>query len=64
MSRMKYLVNSWGIEKFKAKVEEYLGKPLQPFRPLPKWEFKTYLGWGEQVGPESLCFLQECQTRL
>ena len=25
---MKYLVAEWGIEKFRAKVEEYFGEPL------------------------------------
>ncbi len=29
-------------------MEQYLGKKLQPFKPLPKWEFKDYLGWDEQ----------------
>lgn len=29
-------------------VEQYLGKKMQAFKPMPKWEFKDYLGWGEQ----------------
>lgn len=49
MSRMKYLVEAWGIEKFKSVVEQYYGKAFQPFRPLPPWEFKNYLGWHDQV---------------
>ncbi|MBD1821294.1 sulfite reductase, ferredoxin dependent [Cyanobacteria bacterium FACHB-DQ100] len=47
-SRMKYLVEEWGVEKFRAKVEEYFGKAIQPFRSLPEFEFKNYLGWNEQ----------------
>lgn len=47
-ARMKYLLNDWGVEKFRAKVEEYFGKPLQPFRPLPEFEYHDYLGWHEQ----------------
>ena len=47
-SRMKYLVHDWGVEKFKAKVESYLGKEFQPYKKLPKWEYKDYLGWYEQ----------------
>ena len=29
-------------------VEQYLGKKFEPFRPLPAWEFKDFLGWHEQ----------------
>mmetsp|Transcript_3426 Transcript_3426/g.11212 ORF Transcript_3426/g.11212 Transcript_3426/m.11212 type:complete len:360 (+) Transcript_3426:3-1082(+) len=47
-SRLKYLVDSWGIERFTQVVEQYYGKTVEPYRPLPKWEFKTYYGWGEQ----------------
>lgn len=47
-SRMKYLVEEWGVEKFRAKVEEYFGKAIQPSRPLPEFEFKNYLGWHAQ----------------
>jgi sulfite reductase (ferredoxin) len=47
-ARMKYLIEDWGVEKFKAKVEEYFGKPLQPFKPLPEWKYQDYLGWHDQ----------------
>lgn len=47
-ARMKYLLNDWGVEKFREKVESYLGKSLQPFKQLPKWQFQDYLGWYEQ----------------
>ncbi|KAK7264036.1 hypothetical protein RJT34_31638 [Clitoria ternatea] len=47
-SRMKYLISSWGIEKFRSVVEQYYGKKFEPFRTLPEWEFKSYLGWHEQ----------------
>ena len=47
-ARMKYLVNDWGIEKFRSTVEKYFGKPLQPLRPLPEFEYQDYLGWHEQ----------------
>ncbi|GLJ21921.1 hypothetical protein SUGI_0410280 [Cryptomeria japonica] len=47
-SRMKYLINEWGIEKFRSVVEQYYGKPFEPFKELPEWEFKSYLGWHEQ----------------
>ncbi|MEM6254021.1 MAG: sulfite reductase, ferredoxin dependent [Cyanobacteria bacterium P01_D01_bin.156] len=47
-ARMKYLINDWGVEKFRAKVEEFFGKQIQPFKPLPEWTFYDYLGWHEQ----------------
>ena len=50
-SRMKYLIDSWGIEKFRSVVEQYYGKKFEPIHELPEWEFKSYLGWHEQVCP-------------
>jgi sulfite reductase (ferredoxin) len=47
-ARMKYLLEDWGVDKFRAKVEEYLGKAIQPFKPLPDWKYEDYLGWHEQ----------------
>ncbi|NJK36605.1 MAG: sulfite reductase, ferredoxin dependent [Oscillatoriales cyanobacterium RM2_1_1] len=47
-ARMKYLLEDWGVEKFKAQVEEYLGKSMAPFQPLPTWKYQDYLGWQEQ----------------
>jgi sulfite reductase (ferredoxin) len=48
-SRMKYLIDRWGIDKFRAEVEKYYGKKFESFRPLPEWQFNSYLGWQEQV---------------
>ncbi|MEM1251552.1 MAG: sulfite reductase, ferredoxin dependent [Cyanobacteria bacterium P01_H01_bin.21] len=47
-ARMKYLIHDWGIDTFKAKVEAHFGKPLQPFRELPPWQYQDFLGWHEQ----------------
>ena len=47
-ARMKYLIHEWGVEKFRAKVEDYFGKSIQPFRPLPEFKYLDYLGWHEQ----------------
>ena len=47
-ARMKYLVEDWGVDKFRTKVEEYLGKAIEPFKPLPEWKYEDYLGWHEQ----------------
>ncbi|MGF1495220.1 MAG: sulfite reductase, ferredoxin dependent [Elainellaceae cyanobacterium] len=47
-ARMKYLIHDWGVDRFRAMVEEYFGKPLAPFKPLPEFEYRDYLGWHEQ----------------
>lgn len=47
-ARMKYLIEDWGVEKFRAKVEEYFGKPLAAFKELPPFKYKDFLGWNEQ----------------
>ncbi|WP_036485477.1 sulfite reductase, ferredoxin dependent [Myxosarcina sp. GI1] len=47
-ARMKYLLYDWGVDKFKAKLEEYFGKAIAPFRDLPEWKYQDYLGWYEQ----------------
>ncbi|CAH1435998.1 unnamed protein product [Lactuca virosa] len=45
---MKYLIDSWGIDKFRSVVEEYYGKKFEPPKELPEWEFKSHLGWNDQ----------------
>ena len=47
-ARMKYLINDWGVDKFKETVEGYFGKQLQPFRTLPPFKYQDFLGWNEQ----------------
>ncbi|MBL1200734.1 MAG: sulfite reductase, ferredoxin dependent [Nostoc sp. ZfuVER08] len=47
-ARLKYLINDWGVDKFRAQVEEYFGKPLTPFKSLPEFKYQDFLGWNEQ----------------
>ncbi|MEH2063484.1 MAG: sulfite reductase, ferredoxin dependent [Nostoc sp.] len=47
-ARLKYLINDWGVDKFRAQVEEYFGKPVAPFKPLPEFKYHDFLGWNEQ----------------
>jgi sulfite reductase (ferredoxin) len=47
-ARMKYLLHDWGVEKFRATVEGYFGKAIQPFKPLPAFKYLDFLGWDEQ----------------
>ncbi|XP_073142435.1 sulfite reductase 1 [ferredoxin], chloroplastic-like [Henckelia pumila] len=63
-SRMKYLLSSWGIEKFRSVVEEYYGKKFKPCHELPDWEFKSYLGWHEQGDGGLFCGLHVDNGRI
>jgi len=47
-ARMKYLINDWGVQKFRETVEGYFGKKIAPYKSLPAWKYYDYLGWNEQ----------------
>ncbi len=47
-ARMKYLINDWGIDKFRTHVEKYFGKSIEPYQTLPDWQYQDFLGWNEQ----------------
>lgn len=48
IARLKYLIANWGIEQFKAKVEEYYGRPLPEPRPVDVTGVDDHMGWHEQ----------------
>jgi len=47
-ARLKYLINDWGVDKFRAQVEEYFGKSVEAFKALPEFKYHDFLGWNEQ----------------
>ena len=47
-ARLKYIIHDWGIPAFRAKVEEYLGHPLDDPRAVEVSEVHDHLGWHEQ----------------
>ncbi len=47
-ARLKYLLHDWGVERFVAEVERYLGHKLRKPKRLRKFEHRDYLGWHEQ----------------
>jgi sulfite reductase (ferredoxin) len=47
-SRLKYLVDERGVEWFRERVEEYLGRPLLPAAPVEVTGIHDHLGWHEQ----------------
>ncbi|GIW32095.1 MAG: sulfite reductase subunit beta [Meiothermus sp.] len=48
LARMKYLIEAWGLERFKAEVEHYLGYSLPEAQPLTWQCADDHLGWHEQ----------------
>jgi sulfite reductase (ferredoxin) len=48
VARLKYLIANWGIEAFKAKVEEYYGQALPAPHPADVTDVDDHLGWHEQ----------------
>ncbi len=48
VARLKYLIHNWGLPKFKAKVEEYYGRPLADPHPDDVHGFDDHIGWHEQ----------------
>lgn len=48
VARMKYLVNDWGIEKFRAEVERYFGEKLEDCTEDDVHGFDDHMGWQAQ----------------
>ncbi|NJK33799.1 MAG: sulfite reductase, ferredoxin dependent [Oscillatoriales cyanobacterium SM2_2_1] len=47
-ARFKYLLNDWGVGKFRDVLREYYPHELAPPYGLPEWRYQDYLGWHEQ----------------
>jgi sulfite reductase (ferredoxin) len=48
VARMKYLVDKWGVEKFRAEVEKYFGEPLRDCTPDDVTDVDDHMGWQDQ----------------
>ena len=48
IARMKYLIHQWGLPKFKAQVEAYLGAALPEPHPAEVTGFDDHMGWRDQ----------------
>ena len=47
-ARLKYLIHRWGLERFKAQVEQAYGEPLAAPHADDVRGFQDHLGWDEQ----------------
>lgn len=48
LARLKYVIEAWGVERFRRELESRLGEPLEPPRPLTWHRADDYLGWHPQ----------------
>jgi sulfite reductase (ferredoxin) len=48
VARLKYLIHDWGLAKFKAKVEEYFGSPLDDPWDDDVFRHDDHMGWFDQ----------------
>jgi len=47
-ARLKYVLQEWGLEKFREELQSRLPFPLQAAKPMPAFEAPDHLGWNEQ----------------
>lgn len=47
-ARLKYVLHDWGLERFRAVLQEHLNFNLQDPRPMPAFQLEDHLGWHEQ----------------
>lgn len=52
-ARLMWLIDEWGLEKFRAEVEKYLGRPLQPAADKDEieWDKRDHIGVFPQKQP-------------
>jgi sulfite reductase (ferredoxin) len=48
VARLKYTIHTMGLDNFRAKVEEYFGKPLAPCHSADVHGFDDHIGWFPQ----------------
>ncbi|MFN8419852.1 MAG: NADPH-dependent assimilatory sulfite reductase hemoprotein subunit [Anaerolineae bacterium] len=47
-ARLKYILAEWGVDAFRAELQNRVNFPLQDVRPMPAFETLDHLGWFEQ----------------
>jgi sulfite reductase (ferredoxin) len=48
LARLKYVIEAWGVERFRQELESILGEPLNPPRSLTWHRADDYFGWHPQ----------------
>jgi len=52
LARLKYVLDEWGVEKFKAELEARVGRSLADPAPLSWRRAEDYMGWHQQSSDE------------
>eukprot|EP00747_Dinoflagellata_sp_TGD_P129862 gnl/TRDRNA2_/TRDRNA2_174751_c1_seq2.p1 gnl/TRDRNA2_/TRDRNA2_174751_c1~~gnl/TRDRNA2_/TRDRNA2_174751_c1_seq2.p1 ORF type:complete len:713 (+),score=133.62 gnl/TRDRNA2_/TRDRNA2_174751_c1_seq2:26-2140(+) len=47
-ARLKYLVQTLGIDDFRTLTEKYFGQKFEPWVELPEWKYLDWMGWHDQ----------------
>merc|ERR1719327_2352733 len=47
-ARLKYLVNTLGIDDFRTLTEKYFGQKFEPWRELKPFKYIDWMGWTDQ----------------
>jgi sulfite reductase (ferredoxin) len=50
LARLKYVIEAWGLDRFKAELARRLGRPLEPPEPLAWLNGGDHLGWHAMAG--------------
>lgn len=53
-ARLKYVLQEWGLEKFRQELQARVPFPIDPPRPMPAFHVDDHLGWAAQ-GPDTWC---------
>ena len=53
LARLKYVLDEWGVSKFKEELERRVGRPLAPPLPLEWRRSEDFLGWHRQGTAEN-----------
>jgi len=48
LARLKYVIESWGVDRFRCELQARMGETLAPPRPLAWYRAEDYLGWHPQ----------------
>jgi sulfite reductase (ferredoxin) len=63
-ARLKYLIEAWGVERFREELEFRLGQRLGAPRPLVWYRGEDYLGWHPQGDGRWFCGIRVLNGRL
>jgi sulfite reductase (ferredoxin) len=64
LARLKYVLDAWGVEKFKKELEARVGRELAPPKELTWTRANDYLGWHRQSDDKSFVGVRVISGRV